>query len=156
MWKFRLCFLAGVLPAAAGVLIAQTAVDSDAVRRIQAEGLTRSEAPALFAALVDDIGPRLTGSREYKRAAEWSRERLETWGLSNARLEPFEFGRGWQLEHFVVEMIEPRYMPLTGFPEAWTPSTAGDVIAAPVATFGKNASEIAALATSIKGGIALA
>ena len=79
--------------------------------------------------LVDTIGPRLTGSPEYKRAADWARETLAKWGLTNARLEAFEFGRGWELEKFTIEMVEPRYMPLLGYPEAWSPSTSGEVVA---------------------------
>ena len=69
---------------------------------------------AHFTTLVDTIGPRLAGSPEYKRAADWSRETLAKWGLTGARLEAFEFGRGWQLEKFTLEMVEPRYMPLMG------------------------------------------
>ena len=138
------------------LLDAQSRVDADAVARIRAEGTERSEAPAMFAALVDEIGPRLTGSIEYKRAAEWARTRLQAMGLSNARLEPFVFGKGWQLDYFAIEMVEPRYMPLTGYPEAWTPSTPGDVIAAPVVTAGKTAAEIAAIRGALKGGIVMA
>jgi hypothetical protein len=71
------------------------------------------------------IGPRLTGTPAHKAAAEWSRQQLDKWGLSNARLEPFEFGRGWTLDKLTLEMTTPRYFPLSGFPEAWTPSTTG-------------------------------
>ena len=38
-------------------------------------------------------------------------------------LEPWRFGRGWVLDRLVVEMVEPRYMPLIGYAEAWSPST---------------------------------
>jgi carboxypeptidase Q len=158
MWKIRLrpCLAIVVVMGAVAAAAAQVSVDSDAVRRIREEGLTRSEAPALFAALVDDIGPRLTGSIEYKRSADWARSTLEKWGLEHARLEAFPFGRGWQLDYFAIEMIEPRYMPLTGFPEAWTPPTPGDVIAIPTVTAGKTADEITAMRGALKGGIVLA
>ena len=53
-------------------------------------------------------------------------ERLKQWGLSNVHGEPFDFGRGWTLEKFSVEMIEPRYMPLSGYPRAWSASTIGN------------------------------
>ncbi|MEX2272435.1 MAG: M20/M25/M40 family metallo-hydrolase [Vicinamibacterales bacterium] len=155
MWKIRITLalaVAALVPAAVG---SQSTLNQDAVTRIRTEGMTRSEAPALFAELVDGIGPRLTGSLEYKRAADWARGTLDAWGLDNARLEPFPFGRGWQLEYFAIEMIEPRYMPLTGHPEAWTPSTPGDVIATPVLTAGRTAADIGALAGRIKGGIVM-
>lgn len=154
----RMIRYAAVFLLAAGAAVSAqspASVDQDAVNRIRHEGIMQSQAMALFSELVDGIGPRLTGSREYKRAADWSRATLEKWGLANARLEAFPFGAGWQLEYFAIEMIEPRYMPLTGYPEAWTPATAGDVIAAPVLTAGKTAAEITSVASAIKGGIVL-
>ena len=48
-------------------------------------------------------------------------------GLANPHLEPYEFGRGWQLEQVSVEMTEPRYVPLVAYAEAWSPPTAGVV-----------------------------
>ena len=62
--------------------------------------------------LTVDIGPRLTASPAHKRAAEWARDRLASYGLANAQLEPWKFGRGWTLEKLTVEMVEPRYLPL--------------------------------------------
>ena len=120
-------------------------VDAPANARIRDEGLNRSQAPALFHTLVDGIGPRLTGSPEYKRAAEWARDELAAWGLSNPRLEAFPFGRGWTLDKLTIEMVEPRYMPLIGYAEAWSPSTAGEVIAPIVVVAGKTAQDVAAM-----------
>ena len=74
------------------------------------------------------IGPRLTASPAHKRAAECARDTLTKYGLTNARLEPFEFGRGWELDKLTIEMVEPRYMPLLGYAEAWSPSTSGELI----------------------------
>ena len=48
--------------------------------------------------------------------------------MADAKLEPFEFGRGWTLDKFVIEMVEPRYMPLNGYAEAWSPSTKGELV----------------------------
>ena len=47
------------------------------------------------AQLTDVHGPRLTGSPQYKKAADWARQQLESWGLANAHLESWPFGRGW-------------------------------------------------------------
>src|SRR5262245_10317520 len=92
--------------------------------RIKEEGLQRSRAQELYLTLSDAIGARVTGARSRLRAARWARERLAEWGLANARLEPFRFGRGWSLEKISVEMTSPRYMPLIAYADAWTPSTA--------------------------------
>src|SRR5690606_18726341 len=98
---------------------AQEPVDRGMLQRIRAEGLERSGAAALYYTLSDELGPRLTASPAHLSAAEWARDRFAEWGLSNPRLEPFEFGRGWSLEKVSAEMTAPRYMPLTAYPEAW-------------------------------------
>ena len=104
---------------------AQEPVDLAMTARIKEEGLQRSQAPLLFSTLTDEIGARLTASPSHNQAAAWARDRFSEWGLSGARLDGFEFGRGWSLEKLSLEMTAPRYMPLIGYAEAWTPSIAG-------------------------------
>jgi len=130
-------------------------VDGSMVAKIRAEGLERSQVAAMFDHLTDTIGPRLTGSPAHRAAADWARDRLAALGLRNARLEPFEFGRGWQLDRFVVEMIEPRYLPLVGYPDAWSPSTSGEIVAGPVLVAGRSIDEVRRDATKLKGAIVL-
>lgn len=72
----------------------QETVDRSMVERIRREGLENSQVYATFSHLVTNIGPRLTATPEYKKAADWSREQLTKWGLRDARLESWEFGRG--------------------------------------------------------------
>ena len=74
---------------------APVAVDAAVNAKIRDEGLNRSQVLSMFSTLVDDIGPRLAGSPEYKRAAEWARGALEKAGATNARLESWEFGRAF-------------------------------------------------------------
>jgi hypothetical protein len=144
---------AALAGAGAVVLTAQTAerVDSDMVAKIRDEGLKRSRVQAVFNQFVDVIGPRLTASPEHKRAAEWARDELTRWGLSNARLEPFEFGRGWALDKFTLEMVEPRYMPLVGYPEAWSPPTRGEIVASVVGLAGAQPEAVKGMEASLKG-----
>src|SRR5512147_789686 len=92
----------------------------DMLARIRTEGLQHSRALALYRTLTDDIGARLTGSPAHMQAARWARDRFTEWGLADARLEAYEFGRGWQLERVSVEMTEPRYVPLIAYAEAWS------------------------------------
>ncbi len=142
-----------VLALGASVLAAQTRepVDAATILKIRDEGLNRSQVGAVFDQFVDVIGPRLAGSPGYNRAAEFARKTMADWGLSTARLEPFEFGRGWTLEKFTLEMVEPRYMPLTGFPEAFTASTSGEIEIPVVVTAGQSADAVEAMAGRIKG-----
>jgi hypothetical protein len=123
--------------------------------RIREEGLQRSQAQQLYLDLVDGIGARLTGSPSHVKAAQWARERFAAWGLANARLEPFRFGRGWSLQKISVEMTSPRYMPLTAYADAWTPSTAGVLSGRALYIGDRTAADIAALAPRLQGAIVL-
>jgi len=111
---------------------AQEPVDRAALARIRDEGLNRSQVAATFNQLTNVIGPRLTGTPAFKQAADWAESKLKAYGLKSVHQEAWPFGRGWTLKRFVFEMTEPRYMPLVGYPEAWTPSTKGELLAAPV------------------------
>src|SRR5918993_1235950 len=117
------------------VLLTVTASGQDAppntalLQQIRSEGTDRSQVMPLFDHFVTVIGPRLTGSPEYKRAADYAREKLAAFGLANARLEAWEFGRGWKLDKLVVEIVEPRYMPLIAYAQGWSTSTPGEIVA---------------------------
>jgi carboxypeptidase Q len=125
------------------------------LERIKQEGLERSRVGAFFDHLVTTIGPRLTGSTAYRNAAEWSRQQFETAGLANAHLEPWEFGRGWELTAFTLEMTAPRYMPLIGYPEGWSAPTAGTLQGAPVFIGDRSADQVEAARASLSGAIVL-
>src|SRR5947207_13449664 len=125
------------------------------IAAIKGEGLRGAEASVIFHALTDTIGPRLTGSPAHVQAAHWAVERLKAWGLDNPRLEPFQFGRGWSLEKLNVEMTAPRYMPLIGYAEAWSPATSGVLIGTPVYIGDSTAGDIDRLGPHLRGAIVL-
>ena len=136
--------------------IAQTAGDPT-LARIRTEGLEHSQVAPVFAMFTENIGPRLTASPAHKRAAEWARERLASYGLTDAHLEPWTFGRGWTLEKLTVEMVEPRYLPLLGYADGWSASTSGEILAAPVFIgSGTSPDELTAIAPRLKGAIVMA
>jgi hypothetical protein len=143
------------LACAVSYVAAQEPVDQATIARIRAEGLERSQVLSAFNMLTNVIGPRLTGTPAHKAAADWSRQQLEKWGLANAHLEPFTFGRGWTLEKFALELTAPRYLPLFGYPEAWTPSTKGVLTGTPVYVGDKTLEEIRAMGDRLKGAIVL-
>jgi hypothetical protein len=136
-------------------LSTQERAGSDMVARIRTEGLQRSRALALYRTLTDEIGARLTASPAHIQAARWARDRFTEWGLADAHLEPYEFGRGWSLERISVEMTTPRYFPLIAYADAWSPSTAGLVSGRVVYVGDKTASEIQAMAGQLRGAIVL-
>jgi carboxypeptidase Q len=148
---------ASALPSVTSVMTlrAQTTLDRETVARIRAEGLQHSQVDAVFDMLTVSIGPRLTASPAHKRAAEFVRDRLAAYGLENARLEPWKFGRGWTLEQLTIEMIEPRYLPLIGYADGWSAATSGEIVAAPVFIGGKSPDEVDAMRAQLKGAIVM-
>jgi len=134
---------------------AQDRIDFTVIEKIRAEGMERSKVLEAFDYLTTVIGPRLTNSPAHKRSVAWTQETLKAWGMSEVHAEPFQFGRGWTLDKVIVEMVEPRYMPMIGYPKGWSPATAGRVIAAPVWLPGLEADALKAQAGKLKGAILL-
>src|SRR5579871_4422673 len=128
---------------------AQPQGDGEMLAKIRSEAMERSQVEPVFDMFTVTIGPRLTASPAHKRAAEYARDRLVSYGLSNVHLEPFKFGRGWALEKLTVEMLEPRYLPLIGYADAWSPSTAGEITGTPIRLGGTTP------ASSYKGAIVM-
>ena len=84
--------------------------------------------------LSDRYGPRLTNSPQFRRAGEWAVGQLKEWGLSNVHLEKWATagGRGgpipsWEITAYSGAMVEPAFMPIIGYPQAWSGSTNGAV-----------------------------
>jgi carboxypeptidase Q len=148
----RLMLAAVCVPA---VLGAQETVDRAMMARIRDEGLNRSHAWSMVDTLATVIGPRLTGSPAFLRAATWARDHLATWGLSEPHFETWPFGRGWELEKFTLEMTQPRYAPMIGYPDAWSPSTNGDVVGQPVLIAGLSADSLARISGRLRGAIVM-
>jgi len=134
---------------------AQDRIDFTVIEKIRAEGMDRSKVLETFDYLTTVIGPRLTNSPAHKRSVAWTQETLKAWGMSDVHAEPFQFGRGWTLDKVTVEMIEPRYMPMIGYPKGWSPATAGRVIATPVWMPALEAEALTAQAGKLKGAILL-
>ena len=98
--------------------------------------------------LTDHYGPRLTNSPQFRAAGEWAVGQLKEWGLSNVHLEKWATapspsdaadsaaagGRGgraaipsWEFTEYEGAMVSPTYMPIIGYPQAWSGSTDGKV-----------------------------
>jgi hypothetical protein len=115
------------------VVFADEPVDLQVIHKIKKEGFENSKVMEIASYLTDVYGPRLTGSPNLKKASEWARDKLTEWGLENARLESWgTFGKGWSVERFSIEMLEPHYMNIIGYPKAWTTGTDGVVSGQPI------------------------
>jgi hypothetical protein len=96
--------------------------------RIRDEGNFHSQIMRTMHFLTDVYGPRLTGSPNYRAAADWSLRQLNDWGFENGHLEPWDFGHaGWVNERFSAHIIAPVKDQLTCEVVAWTPGTNGTV-----------------------------
>lgn len=106
-------------------------VDTVAVHKIKDEGLKHAKVMTTLSMLTDVYGPRLTNSPNYKKAADYAKATLESYGLQNVQLDYWgeEFGRGWQLKKFSLQTVEPGNTPLISYPKAWTPGVKGTVAA---------------------------
>ncbi|MDR3725392.1 MAG: M20/M25/M40 family metallo-hydrolase [Terracidiphilus sp.] len=103
-------------------------LDLTMYQRIRDEGLNHSHVMEFASALMDGIGPRLTGSPNLKKANEWTKDTFTKIGLVNAHLEDWgEFGLGWQQQNAWARLVTPDTAVLILQATPWSPSTPGPV-----------------------------
>lgn len=104
-------------------------LDTTIVSKIKDEGFKRSQVMNILGMLTDVHGPRLTNSPGYKRAADYAKATLESWGVQNVYFDNWgeEFGKGWELKKFSLQNMGPVYFPVIAYPKAWTPGIKGTV-----------------------------
>ena len=108
------------------VLVAQERPDQQILWKIRQEGQTNSQIMRTLHMLTDVHGPRLTGSPSLKAAGEWAIQQMQSWGLKNGHLEPWNFGHpGWTNERLAAYIISPVKDTLVAEVLAWTPGTNG-------------------------------
>jgi hypothetical protein len=118
------------LPAAA-----QTFANDDPIlRQIWAQGMEQSQTYQLSQALLDSIGPRLTGSPGHEAGNDWLVATYGTWGIS-ARKEQYGTWMRWRRGRTHVDLVEPRVRTLEGMMLAWSPGTGGKTVKGSVAVF---------------------
>ena len=96
--------------------------------RIRQEATQHSHVMEYASALMDGIGPRLTGSENLKKANEWTKEQFAAMGCANAHLEDWgEFGMGWKQLNTWVRMTSPDTAVFVAQAAPWSPATKGAV-----------------------------
>jgi hypothetical protein len=111
-------------------LAAQGGADPGVPDRLRAEEARHSEIMRTLHMLTDVYGPRVTGSPALEAAGEWAVKRMESWGFTNGRLEPWDFGHpGWVNQRFSAHIVSPVQDQLTCEVVAWTPGTEGTLTA---------------------------
>lgn len=119
------CALAALPAAAQTAAPAWTSTDP-VLQRIWDEGMNRSQLQPLGQALMDSIGPRLTGTPQMAAANAWAVARYTQWGIP-ARAEQYGTWRGWSRGYTHIDLMTPRVRTLEGTMLAWSPGTNGPV-----------------------------
>ncbi len=102
--------------------------DDPVIRALWNEGMdeNRSQLVPLARALMDSIGPRLSGSPGFRRSVDWAVETLEGWGIE-ARKHEYGSWVSWEGDFVHADLLSPRRRTLEAHILAWSPGTDGPV-----------------------------
>lgn len=131
--------------------------DTALISKLRTEGYDRSQVMNVLSMLTDANGPRLTGSGGYAKAAGYAKMTLESWGIKNVHFDYWEhdFGKGWELKKFSLNVMAPTYSPVTAYPKAWSPGVRGTIKAEAVYLDIENESDLERYKGKLKGKIVL-
>ncbi len=131
-------------------------IDLTMYARIRTEAFQHGHAMQFSEALMDGIGPRLTGSPNMAKANAWTRDTMTAFGLSNAHLEDWgDFGFGWQQINTWARMVSPDPEPLWLQAAPWSPATKGPVTGQIVYVDAHSADDLDKFSGKLKGKIVL-
>ncbi|HSQ56252.1 MAG TPA: M28 family peptidase, partial [Gemmata sp.] len=104
----------------------------------------------------DVIGGRLTGSKNLEKANNWTKKKMEEYGLENVRLEPWEIPIGWERGRATMKLVEPNNgRELLIASAGWTPGTNGKVTGPVVIVNVQTKDELAKFKGKLKNAIVL-
>ncbi|MBA3560234.1 MAG: M20/M25/M40 family metallo-hydrolase [Gemmatimonadaceae bacterium] len=121
-----------VVTASSVVLLTNTvsgqtfATNDSTLRRIWSVGMDSSLVYPLAQALLDSIGPRLTGTPNQRAANEWAVAKYAGWGIP-ARAVQYGTWRGWRRGSTHIDLTAPRVRSLDGMMLAWSPGSKGSI-----------------------------
>jgi hypothetical protein len=133
-----------------------TAAELD--KALMAEAKDHSELLKNLEYLSDVIGPRLTGSKNLKRANDWTAEKMKEYGLENVRLEPWEIPVGWERGVANMRLVSPDTgVRMTVAAKGWTPGLKdGKVTGEVVVLRVRNKDDLAKYKGKLKNAIVMA
>jgi carboxypeptidase Q len=113
--------------------------------------------------LSDDIGSRLTGTANARRAEGWAEGEMKRLGLSNVRREPYRMAASWErgtasaslISNDSGALVSNNSRPLAVASYTWTPGTEGAVEGELVDVGAGRPEDVRRLAAGLKGRIAL-
>ena len=100
------------------------------IRALWNEGMDNSQLPRLAQALLDSVGPRLTGTPGMKAGNDWLVKTYASWGVT-ARNEQYGTWPEWRRGISHIDLLAPRVRTLEGGMLAWSPGTGGRDVTGP-------------------------
>jgi carboxypeptidase Q len=94
-----------------------------ALTRIAGEGIMDSRAFAYLTELSDQVGGRVAGSPQDKKAIDWGLAKMKSIGLTNVHAETYSVWKGWTRGTAIAEMVAPIQRKLQVDAMGWTGST---------------------------------
>jgi carboxypeptidase Q len=104
-----------------------------ALARIAGQGMMDSHAFEYLSELSDEVGARVTGSPQSKKAIDWGLAKMNALGLQNVHDEKWTLWKGWTRGSASAEMIAPQHRTLSVDAMGWTGSTSANGVEAEVA-----------------------
>jgi hypothetical protein len=138
-----------------------------AVQALALAAAPAAQAPSLARTVVADsrvmeyvrdltaLGPRLTGTAAYQRAADWAAAQLRASGVETVAFEPFTVPDAWERERASAQVVAPQSVPLRVAALGWTPSTPGVIEAEVVALADSSPGQTAGSGALVDGRIVL-
>ena len=125
------------------------------IKKIYDEGMHRSMAWKYGQALMDSIGPRLTGSPQNRAANDWVMKTYAAMGVQ-AKNEQYGTWRDWARGLNRVELLTPRVKNLEAIMLPWSPGTppagvTGEVVIVPPLSQTKDSAGFAQWLSTVKG-----
>ncbi len=109
-------------------IIGQSPNDSLVLTKFKHVSNANSAVSEIISNLSDINGPRLLGTLNYHKSANWAKDKLKMFGADTTYFASFDNQyRGWTVKSFNVEMTKPSYMHIAAYPLAYTKSTKGTV-----------------------------
>jgi carboxypeptidase Q len=136
-------------------IAAQTANSTEPAKLLIRQIEEHAELMQNLAVICDDIGPRLTGSQQLRRAQAWAMQELTAYGAVNVHEEAYDLGKPWRRGVARARLVNANEVALDIVQKAWTLGTngviRGDVALLDVKTLG----ELKAVAPTLRGKIVL-
>jgi hypothetical protein len=136
--------------------VRRTPPSDPVIARLWEEGMERSQAAVLAQALMDSIGPRLTGSPNMLRGQDWLVATYTKWGVPAQKVH-YGTWNSWKRGAAFAQLTAPRVKPLEATMLSWSGNSGGQwvegeaIVARPYA----NPDEFKAWLPSVAGKVVL-